>query len=60
MSEFNLSKLKTALLKAKSEPVETEILGTKVYLRRLTAAELNDHEDALIEALTEGHSRRAY
>ncbi|TQS63963.1 phage tail protein, partial [Salmonella enterica subsp. enterica serovar Typhimurium] len=50
MSEFNLSKLKTALLKTKPEPIETEIFGTKVYLRRLTAAELIDHEDALIEA----------
>ncbi|TPQ03832.1 hypothetical protein FJR63_23870, partial [Salmonella enterica] len=59
MSEFSLSKLKTALLKTKSEPVETEIFGTKVYLRRLTAAELIDHEDALIEAQTEGNSRKA-
>ncbi|EAA7166254.1 phage tail protein [Salmonella enterica] len=59
MSEFNLSKLKTALLKTKPEPIETEIFGTKVYLRRLTAAELIDHEDTLIEAQTEGNSRKA-
>ncbi|MES3498741.1 phage tail protein [Citrobacter portucalensis] len=59
MSEFSLSALKNALLKTKSTPTETEILGTKVYLRRLTAAELIDHEDALIEAQTSGNVRLA-
>lgn len=59
MSEFSLSALKNALLKTKSTPTETEILGTKVFLRRLTAAELIDHEDALIEAQTSGNARLA-
>nr|DAY48447.1 MAG TPA: tail assembly chaperone protein [Caudoviricetes sp.] len=59
MSEFSLSALKNALLKTKFMPTETEILGTKVYLRRLTAAELIDHEDALIEAQTSGNARMA-
>ncbi|HGY2543962.1 MULTISPECIES: phage tail protein [Citrobacter] len=59
MSEFSLSALKNALLETKSTPTETEILGTKVYLRRLTAAELIDHEDALIEAQTSGNARMA-
>ncbi|MCX9067875.1 phage tail protein [Citrobacter portucalensis] len=58
MSEFSLSALKNALLKTKFTPTETEILGTKVYLRRLTAAELIDHEDALIEAQTSGNIRK--
>ncbi len=39
MSEFSLSELKKALLSAKPSPIKTEIFGTKVYLRRLTAAE---------------------
>lgn len=59
MSDFNLSDLKKSLLKTKSMPTETEIFGTKVYLRRLTAAELIDHEDALIEAQTAGNARQA-
>jgi len=59
MSEFSLSALKKALLKTNPTPTETEIFGTKVYLRRLTAAELIDHEDALIEAQTSGNARLA-
>ncbi|MRF59204.1 phage tail protein [Citrobacter portucalensis] len=59
MSEFSLSELKKALLSAKPSPIKTEIFGTKVYLRRLTAAELIDHEDALIEAQTSGNARMA-
>ena len=59
MPEFSLSALKNALLKTKSTPIETEIFGTRVYLRRLTAEELIVHEDALIEAQTEGNSRKA-
>ena len=59
MSEFSLSALKKALLSAKPSPIKTEIFGTTVYLRRLTAAELIDHEDALIEAQTSGNARMA-
>ena len=59
MSEFSLSELKKALLSAKPSPITTESFGTKVYLRRLTAAELIDHEDALIEAQTSGNVRMA-
>ena len=59
MSEFSLSELKKALLSAKPSAIKTEIFGTKVYLRRLTAAELIDHEDALIEAQTSGNARMA-
>lgn len=59
MSEFSLSALKKALLTTNPTPTETEIFGTKVYLRRLTAAELIDHEDALIEAQTSGNARMA-
>lgn len=59
MNDFNLSALKSALLKPKTTAIATEILGAKVYLRRLTAAELIDHEDALTSAQVSGDGRRA-
>ena len=59
MSEFKLSALKSALLKPQSTAIETEIFGTTVYLRRLTAAELIAHEDALVQAQSEGNARKA-
>lgn len=59
MSEFSLSELKKALLSAKPSAIKTEIFGTTVYLRRLTAEELISHEDELIEAQTSGNARMA-
>lgn len=50
MSTFDLSALKSALLKPKSTIITAEIFGTTVYLRRMTAGQLIDHEDALAAA----------
>jgi hypothetical protein len=59
MTEFNLSSLKSALLTGSKTTVPVTLFGTTVYLRRMTAAELIEHEEALVKAQAEGDARKA-
>ncbi|KGT86251.1 phage tail protein [Erwinia typographi] len=56
---FDLSALKQALLKPRNTAIETELFGAKVYLRRRTAGELIDYEEALDKAQLEDDVRRS-
>lgn len=59
MSTIDVSALKSALLKPKSAVVTAEIFGTTVYLRRMTAGELIDHEEALRDSQIAEDARKA-
>lgn len=59
MSTFDVSALKSALLKPKNTIVTTEIFGTTVFLRRMTAGELIDHEEALRDSQIAEDARKA-
>lgn len=59
MSTFDLSALKSALLKPKNTTLSAEIFGTTVYLRRMTAGQLIDHEEALRDAQIADDARKA-
>ncbi|WP_163387274.1 phage tail protein [Enterobacter ludwigii] len=59
MSTIDVSALKSALLKPKSAVVTTEIFGTTVHLRRMTAGELIDHEEALRDSQIAEDARKA-
>lgn len=59
MSNIDVSALKTALLKPKNAITTAEIFGTTVYLRRMTAGELIDHEEALRDSQIAEDARKA-
>ncbi|MFP2513974.1 phage tail protein [Buttiauxella agrestis] len=59
MSTYDLSALKSALLKSKTAIITAEIFGTTVYLRRMTAGQLIDHEEALRDAQVADDARKA-
>lgn len=59
MSTIDVSALKLALLKPKNAIVTAEIFGTTVYLRRMTAGELIDHEEALRDSQIAEDARKA-
>ncbi|MEL4014392.1 phage tail protein [Dryocola clanedunensis] len=59
MSNFDISALKSALLKPKNTVVTAEIFGTTVYLRRMTAGQLIDHEEALRDSQIAEDARKA-
>ena len=59
MSTIDVSALKSALLKPKNAIVTAEIFGTTVYLRRMTAGELIDHEEALRDSQIAEDARKA-
>ncbi|MGV3938890.1 phage tail protein [Citrobacter freundii] len=59
MSAIHVSALKSALLKPKSAIITAEIFGTTVYLRRMTAGELIDHEEALRDSQIAEDARKA-
>ncbi|MDN6109262.1 MAG: phage tail protein, partial [Enterobacterales bacterium] len=59
MTTFDVSALKSALLKPKNTTVTTEIFGTTVFLRRMTAGELIDHEEALRDSQLAEDARKA-
>ncbi|MGB2539517.1 phage tail protein [Hafnia paralvei] len=59
MTTFDVSALKSALLKPKNTIVTTEIFGTTVFLRRMTAGELIDHEEALRDSQLAEDARKA-
>lgn len=59
MSNINVSALKSALLKPQSAIITAEIFGTTVYLRRMTAGELIDHEEALRDSQIAEDARKA-
>ncbi|MCW7549198.1 phage tail protein [Photorhabdus sp. APURE] len=51
--------IKASLLKTKNTVMEVELFETKVNLRRLSAAELLDQEEAVQKASDEGDIRKA-
>lgn len=59
MTTFDVSALKSALLNPKNTIVTTEIFGTTVFLRRMTAGELIDHEEALRDSQIAEDARKA-
>ena len=59
MSTYDLSALKSALLKPKSAIITAVIFGTTVYLRRMTAGQLIDHEEALRDSQIAEDARKA-
>jgi hypothetical protein len=59
MSTFDISAFKSALLKPKNTVVTAEIFGTTVYLRRMTAGELIDHEELLRDSQIAEDARKA-
>jgi len=58
-TDFDLSALKTVLLKPHSSAIKAHIFGADLYIRRLTAAELIAHEDALIAAQEEDNVKQS-
>lgn len=52
-SEYDVKGLKAALLKSTPTATECQLLGSRVYLRRLTAAELLQHEAEIKKAIEE-------
>ncbi|EJC0563806.1 TPA: phage tail protein [Enterobacter bugandensis] len=59
MTTIDVSALKSALLRPKNTIVTAEIFGTTVYLRRMTAGELIDHEEALRDSQIAEDARKA-
>ncbi|BBJ59139.1 hypothetical protein EAS17NKHM_025350 [Enterobacter asburiae] len=59
MSSIDVPSLKSALLKPKSAIITTEIFGTIVHLRRMTAGELIDHEEALRDSQIAEDARKS-
>lgn len=59
MKNFNVSTLKSALLKSTPTVIETNLLNTKVFLRRLTGEELISYEENMELARKENEPREA-
>ncbi|QLY36017.1 phage tail protein [Citrobacter freundii] len=59
MDTYDISALKSALLKPKNTIVTAEIFDTTVFLRRMTAGELIDHEEALHASRIAEDARKA-
>ncbi|AFJ47142.1 phage tail protein [Shimwellia blattae] len=59
MKKNECTSLKTALLTPQPVVSEAVLLGTPVWLRRMTAAELIGHEEAMAAAQVEGDPRKA-
>ncbi|ELM3740224.1 phage tail protein [Yersinia ruckeri] len=47
---FDFSALKAALLKSNNAPIETELFGATVFIRRLTGKELMDFDEVMAKA----------
>lgn len=57
--DFDLSALKSALLKSVPTVVKAELFGSKVYIRRLTGDELISYEEKMTESAKAGIPREA-
>lgn len=57
--KFDFKALKSALLKPTNTAIRTSILGAQVYLRRLTASELIEHEEDIEAAAKDGDIRKS-
>ncbi|MBN1086541.1 phage tail protein [Erwinia aphidicola] len=58
-NDYDISSLKSALLKSGNTATETTLFGVKVFLRRKSAGELIDYEAALDKAYVEGDVRKS-
>ncbi|PIJ58726.1 phage tail protein [Erwinia sp. OLMDLW33] len=58
-NDYDISSLKSALLKSGNTATETTLFGAKVFLRRKSAGELIDYEEALDKAYVEGDVRKS-
>lgn len=58
-NDYDISSLKSALLKSGNTATETTLFGVKVFLRRKSAGELIDYEEALDKAYVEGDVRKS-
>lgn len=57
--DYDLSALKSALLKSVPTVVKTELFGAPVFIRRLTGDELISYEETMAEAAKSGVPREA-
>ncbi|MGO3569001.1 MAG: phage tail protein, partial [Serratia grimesii] len=57
--KYDLKALKAALLKSDDHVIETQIFGTKTFIRRLKAAELQENEDGMKAAIDSGDMSQA-
>lgn len=56
---YDLSALKSALLKSVPTVVKTELFGAEVYIRRLTGDEMISYEEKMTESAKTGVPREA-
>lgn len=57
--KYNLKALKAALLKSDEHVIEVPMFGTKTFIRRLKAAELQANEDGMKGAIESGDMNEA-